>query len=261
MINSMINMHNGIITIALGKKYAKQAIFLARSCMINSPHVLRAVVTDTPDLLNDYYDIIIPYNNKEDPFSVKTRLYELSPFEKTLYIDADSLVYNNVDSFFNNLDENGFVYFGYKINEGIWYYDVKYICNIIKSSWIPKFNSGMLLFKKCDIAKLVFETAYYYFINHKNEGIEIPFFRGKNYPDEPMFSISLAKNNVEPVNDYGRFSRTLIKTKRVRLNILLNLASFIKDDRLISPLIVHFCGRKGGIYYFIEKLRLSLLSI
>jgi len=116
----------------------------------------------------------------------------------------------------------------------------------------------MLLFDKSDNAKQIFDTANYYFKNHQKEGIDIPFFRGKNYPDEPSFAIALAKHNIEPVNDYGRFSRTLIKTKRIRINILRKIASFIKDGKMMHPLVVHFCGRKGGLYYLREKIRLFL---
>jgi len=80
----MRNMLKRIFTIAIGKKYAKQAKYPSLSCMLNSPHTLRAVITDLPEMLKDFYDIIIPYNNKDDPFSLKTRLYELSLFEKNI---------------------------------------------------------------------------------------------------------------------------------------------------------------------------------
>jgi len=254
-MNKTMN-NKGIITIAIGKKYAKQAKYLALSCMLNSPHTLRAVITDSPDLLKNYYDIIIPWDNNDDPFSIKTRVFEFSPFEKTLFLDADSLVFHPLDSYWNYLENNNYVYEGFKLTEGEWYYDIQKICQIIHTQWLPKFNSGMFLFNKCDEAKNIFNTAYYYFINHKKEGIEIPYFRGKNYPDEPAFAIALAKHTVEPVNDYGRFSRTLIKSKHIRLNINKRVACFIKKGNIVHPLVVHFCGRRGSFYYFFEKLRL-----
>jgi len=257
----MTNTHRGILTIAIGKKYANQAKYLAHSCMINSPHTIRAVVTDSPDHLQNYFDIIIPFNNECDPFSIKTRLYELSPFEYTLFLDADSLVFHPVDDFWKHLEENPYVYEGTKLTSGNWYFDINEICKLLMLHWIPQFNTGQILFNKCEETKQVFDTANYYFFNHKKEGIEMPFFRGKNYSDEPFLAIALAKQGIEPINDYGRFSRTLIKAKCIRLNVKKRFARFVKNDRMVHPLVVHFCGRRNMLYYMIEKLRLSLLRI
>jgi len=258
-----MQLTKGIITIAIGKKYVKQAIFLARSCILNTPNTIRAVITDSPLVLKNYYDIILPWNNNNnyniDPFSVKTRIYEFSPFDKTLFIDADSLVFHPIDEYWNYLEENNYVYEGDKLTNGEWYFDIKKTCQLVQTSWLPKFNSGMFLFKKSEEAKNIFDTAYYYFVNHKKEGIDIPFFRGKNYPDEPALSIALAKHNIEPVIDYGRFSRTLIKSKNIHLNIKKRIAFFLKNGKMVFPLIVHFCGRRNIPYYLREKLRLFFI--
>jgi hypothetical protein len=248
----------GIITIAIGKKYAKQAKYLALSCKLNASDTRRAVITDKPELLNDFYDIIIHWDNNDDPFSVKTRIFELSPFDNTLYLDADSLVYNPIDEYWNYLENNNYVYEGAKLTQGEWYFNIEKICKTLNVPWIPKFNSGMLLFNKDERAKQIFDTAYYYFINHKKEGIDIPFFRGKNYPDEPAFAIALAKSNMEPVNDNGCFSRTLIGAKKIKLNISKHIAQIYKNGQTMRPLVVHFCGRKNALYYLREKFRLFL---
>lgn len=254
----MNKISKGILTIAIGKKYTVQAKYLAYSCMLNSPHTLRAVITDSPDMLDSCYDIVIPYKDHDDPFSIKTRLYELSPFEETLFLDADSLVFHPVDNFWNYLQDYFYIYEGAKLVSGEWYFDIEKTRLLINTQWIPKFNSGMLLFNKSEEARQIFDTAYFYFMHHKKEGIDIPAFRGKNFPDEPAFAISLAKHNIEPINDYGRFSRTLINAKNIHLNILKRIAYFFKNDKTMYPLVVHFCGRKGGLYYLREKIRLFL---
>ena len=251
-------MHKGILTVAIGKKYVDQARFLSYSCMLNSAHTLRAVITDSPESLSRFYDIIIPYNKNDDPFSLKTRLYELTPFDQTLFLDADSLIFHPIEYFWSFLDDQSYVYEGRKITSGEWYFDIGKTCKLIGTEWIPLFNSGMILFSKCDKTKEFFKTAYYYFANHKSEGISIPFFRGQNYPDEPMLAMALAKHNMEPINDYGRFSHTLIKAKKIHLNIIKKVANFYKDEKTMYPLVVHFCGRRGNLYYLREKIRLWL---
>ena len=247
----------GLITISIGEKYVKQAKYLAYSCMLNSPHTIRAVITDQPECLKNFYDIVIPFETKnDDPFSVKTRLYQYAPFEKTLFLDADTLVASNLDSYFEKLNNYSFAYEGKIINSGEWYADIKGLCETLNLPGVPKFNSGMLLFKKTEFVEKIFTDAYYYFMNHKKEGITIPYFRGKFFPDEPFFSISFAKNNLNPIEDYGRFSRTLIDANRIRVNIVKGYISFYKNNHTYFPLTVHLCGKFGNIIYIREKIRL-----
>ncbi|MDR2073421.1 MAG: hypothetical protein LBP60_08325 [Spirochaetaceae bacterium] len=247
----------GLITIAIGKKYACQAKYLAYSCMLNSPHTLRSVITDQPEFLTAFYDIIIPFDREcKDIFSLKTRLHLYTPIEKTLYLDADSLVFNNVDSFWEILQGRSFVYEGAMLEQGDWYVNIAETIKQLNLPWLPKFNSGMFLFTKTEKSSDIFDSAYYYFVNHKKENIYMPFFRENMYPDEPFLAIALAKNNILPVDDYGRFSRTLIRARKIHVNIIKRLSRMFKNGKMINPLVVHFCGKKGGLYYLREKLRL-----
>jgi lipopolysaccharide biosynthesis glycosyltransferase len=247
----------GLITIAIGKKYVRQAKYLACSCMLNSPHILRSVITDHPEFLTAFYDIIIPFNREyEDIFSLKTRLHLYTPFEKTLYLDADSLVVNNIDSFWEILKNCSFAYEGAILNRGEWYFNIEDLIKQLNLSWLPKFNSGMFLFDRSEKTSNIFDTAYFYFVNHKKENINVPFFKENMYPDEPFLAIALAKNNIMPIDDYGRFSRTLINARKIHVNIIKRISRIFKNGKMITPLVIHFCGKRGGLYYLREKLRL-----
>jgi hypothetical protein len=250
----------GIITIAVGEKYAKQARYLAMSCMLHCPWITRAVITDRPELLDNFYDITVLYKKEMgQPFSLKTRLYDLSPFEKTLYIDSDSLVVNNVDVLWDYIKNRTLAYEGAKITGGVWYYDINDAMRRINVPWIPKFNSGMFLFNKDEAAKAIFETAYKLMTGNNELGIE--FFRGNMLPDEPYLAAAFALNNIIPIDyseECGRFSRTLIGADHVKINSVKGFASFNKNEKPVFPLIVHFCGGLGGLYYFREKFRLIL---
>jgi hypothetical protein len=116
----------------------------------------------------------------------------------------------------------------------------------------------MFLFDRSEKAQNIFETAYYYFLNHKKENIEVPFFRGKSYPDEPFLSIALAKHGVKPVEDWSRFSRTLINAENIHLDVIKGIAHYTKDGNRVFPQIVHFCGKFGNIFYTKEKIKLTL---
>jgi hypothetical protein len=247
----------GVLTIAVGKKYITQARYLAFSCILNSPHTLRAVITDKPEILKHLYDIVIPYEESfGQPFLLKTRIYLHTPFYKTLYIDADSLVIKNIDSYWETLNHCPFVYSGTKITCGTWYFNITETMKKMNLAWIPKFNSGMFLFLKTKSAASIFEEASMQITNYK--GDEIAFFRKNMLPDEPFFAMDIKKNAIEPFNDYHRFSRTLILASNIKINVTKGFAFYIKDGIPVFPLIVHFCGRFGNIFYFFEKLKLNL---
>ena len=247
----------GIITIAIGGKYVKQAKFLAQSCILNSPHLPRAVITDCKDYLEPFYDIIIDYKKElGSPFETKTQLHLYSPFNKTLYIDADSLVYSNLETLFNTIDSSPFLYCGVPSKNGIWYYDIEKVIRECQVEWIPQFNSGMFLFSKNENSLEVFKTANALMQNHAD--LDIGFFRNNQYPDEPFFALALAKHGIEPFEDFGRFSRTLIGADSIRLNILMGYARFKKNGIWVFPSIVHFCGRLGNCFYTMEKFRLII---
>jgi hypothetical protein len=247
----------GLITIAIGEKYVRQARHLAYSAMLHAPQVLRAAVTDKPGLLADFYDATIPYNpDYGDPFAAKTRLHLYTPFAETLYVDSDSLVMRNFDSYWNALNERSFVYEGAMLNEGEWYFDIAKIRQQLSLPWIPKFNSGMLLFRNDETARAVFDTAFDYLTRQKEKDLGVDFFRRAMLPDEPFLAIALARLGIEPVEDHGRFSRTLIGATNIHVNAVKGFAFFTKNNRTVFPLIVHFCGRFGRFLLFWESLKL-----
>jgi hypothetical protein len=164
---------------------------------------------------------------------------------------------NNIDSLWDFLDDRSFAYEGKTHTTGVWYYDITKAMTQLKAPWIPKFNSGMFLFKKDEDSRKIFDTAYAMMTGENNMGIG--YFRKNMLPDEPYFAASFALNNVWPIersNEYGRSSHTLINAKKIRINVVKGISSFIKDETFIFPLIVHFCGRLGNIYYAREKIRL-----
>jgi hypothetical protein len=247
----------GLLTVGIGKKYAGQAKYLALSSLIKSPNTLRAVITDYPEQLKKYYDIVIPYDKEfDDPFLIKTRLCQYSPFEKTLFVDADSLIVSSVDGYWEFLDNQTFAYHGKLLHDGVWYLDIKKTIGQFNLPWFPQLNSGMLLFDDSEKSRGVFETAYHFMKNQRDENINIDYFRGTFYPDEPFIALALAKHGVKPVDDHARFSRTLIDVSNVHLDILKRIALYSKDEKAVFPHIVHFCGRFGNLIYRREKIRL-----
>jgi hypothetical protein len=249
----------GLITIAVGKKYIKMAKYLAYSGILHSPSILRAVITDDCDTLKGLYDFVIQYKPElGDPFETKTRLHLYTPFSQTLFADADSMIFTDLTFLWKFLDDNtNFAYYGTIKTEGKWYGDIKKICEISHIPWLPKWNSGMFLFKNNTSGIQIFEHAYSSFQTLRE--LNLAVLRGKMMGDEPCFSIALAKFNQRPVkDDYSRMSRSLILTKKVKIDIIKGIAQFLKNDHLNFPSIVHFCGQDHREIYVREKIKLFL---
>jgi len=247
----------GILTLAIGKKFNIQARYLAYSCILHSPTLPRAIITDNCGYFNDLYDVIIQYTaDMGDPFNVKLKLHNHSPFYETLFLDSDTLVYTDLNFMWNYFGEQSIVYAGNCRKEGEWYFkDIDKVLKYYDIPWIGQLNSGIFLFRKDEIGMNVLNYANELHENHGD--IEIPFFRGKMLPDEPFLAISFGKYDQSPQkNDFGRLGRSLINTKNVRLDITKGIAKFIKSGELIFPSIVHFTG--DNRLYLKEKIRLLI---
>ncbi|GAB6392368.1 MAG: hypothetical protein TREAZ_0686 [Treponematales bacterium] len=252
-----MNIKKGVITIAIGKKYADNAKYLALSAMLHAPHLHRAVITDCPKIVESYYDFVIPFDGDAmNPFALKTRVYRYTPFEQTLYLDADSLIMQNIDSCWDAFTERHFIYRGFLRTEGVWYFDRAEVIKALGIEWLPAFNSGMFLFDKSAQARAVFDIAFEYMTNHGELGVD--FFRGKNLPDEPYFAIAFAKHNILPYEEEcERFSRGISDVCYLNLNVIKGV-SYIQSNsgKHAFPLIIHFFGRFGAHFYRREKRRL-----
>lgn len=80
-----------ILTIAIGKvEYADAAKTLAASASVSG--VPCSVITD--GIVDSGFDHII-HTDESNPYKLKTQIHKLTPYDRTLYIDADSLIIPN----------------------------------------------------------------------------------------------------------------------------------------------------------------------
>jgi hypothetical protein len=96
----LFNMKTGILLIAFGRiGYMKMAFNMAKSLKFFSPDVKIALATDgTHTAIKDiekYVDVFIPIE-KGDPGDIKMSMYDLTPFENTLYLDVDGICIKDI---------------------------------------------------------------------------------------------------------------------------------------------------------------------
>ena len=200
----------GIITIALNKPFYKELAYtLAKSFKGKIPV---AVLTDGIDekkakafshviepRKKDYYDNLIL-----NPFKLKPHVYDYSPFDETIYLDADSIFYYNgrsIDSLFEQFNE-------FQIHEVkrwnktnferckmVWLKHVGLSLSHLFSAYnispefYPEYNSSFIYFKKSEANKRYFEQVQQNYTDRRTRFRKI----GGHYPDEMAFNLASAQ--------------------------------------------------------------------
>ena len=153
----------------------------------------------------------ITENGKREPYKAKTCIYDLSPYEQTLFLDVDMIMspYKSVDQIFFDMED---------IKLQIACHGEKNMDESLKSEWVElaevkekygfnhwyDLSSEFIYFEKCDYTKQFFDDAKYFYSHH---GLKLkeyseggfdpqPMFKSGT-PDELPFSLSLEKNGYK----------------------------------------------------------------
>jgi hypothetical protein len=111
----------------------------------------------------------------DDPFYIKLKLHNYSPFFETLFLDSDTLVYRDLGFMREYFGKQSIVYAGNCRKEGKWYFkDIDKVLRYYDIPWIGQLNSGIFLFRKDGTGMDVLNCASELYENHGD--IEVPFF-------------------------------------------------------------------------------------
>ena len=266
-------MSFGVITIAKGDWYVRLAIDLALSLKLHCPNLPRAVVSDQESIekLKPYYSEVIPIDQNLGSvagFEQKLCLEQYTPFEKTLYIDCDSLVVRSLDFISELYKEKIIGFVGKYETSGEWYgLSLKKLCEKFNFPYITKVQGGYLYFEKSSEVDQFFERARDFHLNSKQFGMEEWSWRGKNiFSDELALGLALTELNIKPINDFGktmRFPMGLTKKPEIDIlnsicNLKLQAGHYLAKNENSKPAIMHFCTWHNHPIYTRERTKLQL---
>ncbi len=213
----------GILILALGHpQYGRMAANLAASIRYNNAelpiHLVysgkaldhltaahKALFTSMANCPAAYYT----QHNKADYFKAKTYLYELSPFEETLYLDCDLLLYSktNLANLLLNLSMAGDFDMqsrGYTAMDTLHTYghythwcnpaDVKKLYGISAGRFY-QLSSELVFFKKTPTLKRFFESVQDLYAA---PGVPTPAFAG-SISDELAYNLAALQHHISPV--------------------------------------------------------------
>lgn len=221
--------NKGIVIVALGHdNYRRMAFNLAMSIRVSNPDAQIALISNAgvKDKFNifekQYFSHFIEVDEKDYSINgkreiplAKTMIYELSPFNETVYIDSDSIWIKNkkVSDLFNTYKD---INFGFTLyhpnahypvdsdNSNFWFKegetarDLRKYFKLKKDAYYYHLQSSFLYFKKSKEAEQIFARAKDLFITRDFQ------FRdwADSMPDELAFSLSLLNLNFKIENPY-----------------------------------------------------------
>jgi hypothetical protein len=101
----MSSDYRGVLYVATSDEFIEEANSSARSVREVMPDVSIAIVSDR-DVKSNVYDFCIKLDSPEYGFGDKILAMKQTPFEKTLYLDADTYVQSSVRYYYTHTYPN-----------------------------------------------------------------------------------------------------------------------------------------------------------
>lgn len=156
----------GFVTIATGQeRYYKLARNLLHSYRLFAKDPFPfAIISDRENEYTSEFDKVIVISDASNSYNDKLKLFRELPFEETIFIDADSLAYGDLNTWWDIFcDAGDFSLFGYAwrdLNCGRgWFIPSGMKQYGTDISFIPDFNGGVYYMRNTDACRHVFEIA------------------------------------------------------------------------------------------------------
>ena len=194
----------------------------------------------------------------------KTLLNTVTPYDRTMYIDADCLLFNTqVEVFWLRFRGMPFAVEGHRQSTGpvfactLGVKQAEDLCALAGVNALTVFNAGVMYFERGDDSDEVFRTAIDLFEGPHRDAISYPYKHAGEYADEPYFACALAMHGIAPVESKAG-ARLQVTTPNM-IEYVMDLT--VGDLRVIKPMpngkpllwsgaIGHFCGLSPMDTYF-----------
>lgn len=243
----------GFITIATGKEqYYEIARNLLRSYRFATKNPLPfALLCDTENEYTKEFDDVRIFDEAKCNYLDKLEMYALLPYDINIFIDADCLVYRDINRLFDIFENaDDFSCFGrvLPLDDKTGWFEYDNLKDEMKSQidYVVGLHGGIYYMRKTDLCKNVFDSAKAFSEDYYSYG-----FKGKftNPGDEPLIALSMAVNKCKPIpHDLSAIFCYWECENGIKLNLKNNSAYVVPEN--IYTDIVHWGTRftKTPIY-------------
>jgi hypothetical protein len=199
---------NSIFTIATGSQvYLRYAVNLARSFALYNEIETTSfyIVTDQqcalPEDLAFVRIMALPSEVAGEGLTPKLYLDLLAPTERSLFLDADCLVFRDLQFAFDRFRGRPMSVVGVAVADGDWCGpEAATLCSRFGFAAMPRFNGGLYYVERGAAAARVYETAR----QLRSQYDALGFHRHRTgLNEEPLVSLAMAIHSQEPIADDG----------------------------------------------------------
>lgn len=239
----------GVLTLATRSDYQK-AIGLALSLKVSNPGVPCAVACEAGlrALLEPYFDHVIDQFKEVKGFEHKVHLDQYTPFESTLFMDSDILVFKPLKPYMDSWAGHAYTACGLLVTEGFscFGFDRKRAMERIGADTFVQIDgAGHALFHKPECLP-VFERARQITAEYADYG------GGAKYADEDVMNYVMTEMNLPPMPYGDFFSRYCSGVPgTMKMDARSATCNFISTTTGLrfSPCIMHFAAREAPFSY------------
>ena len=236
-------MLKGFVTIATGdERYYRMARTLLRSYRQTCKSPVRfAVIADRENSYTAEFDDVVILDNPTNSWMDKLRLLDCCPYEENIFIDADCLVYQDINFFWGLFaDADDFSCFGKALpmdSRDGWFtaeaaavYPIKFITHL----------HGICYFIRRGETIKEMGTLCQDIINNYN-AVRYKGFNDK-LADEPVFALAMAVLDLKPIERNPEYYCFVPFATKLQSNYFTKEVSFEnpKDGRMDCCCIVHW---------------------
>jgi hypothetical protein len=178
-------MNEGVLYVATGKKYIDEALRSAKSVKENSDSISVSIVTDQL-IKSNIIDNVIHSDELTGTRGEANFHFDETPYEKTIYLDTDTIVSENISDLFTLLDrfDIGAAHAPSREATSVESYPYSDIPNSF-----PEYNRGVLVYRLNDQFRSFLDDYQHIYNKHLENG-------GINNHDQPAMRKALYKSNL-----------------------------------------------------------------
>jgi hypothetical protein len=219
-----------------------------------------------PDAYTAIFDQIIVA--PEDPTirgaMNKARLIDLTPYDRTMYVDADCILFNSrIEFFWRKFAGQPFAVEGHRQSAGqafacsLGEKDAAALCQRFGVPYLTVFNAGLMYFERNDKAQRIFQRVLELYRGPERDVVSYRYKHEGEYADEPYFAVALAEAGIPP-HESPTSLRLQVTTPNIvdgvfdldlgDIQVVKKLASGGHD--VWAGAFCHFCGLAPMDIYF-----------
>lgn len=253
-------MSFGILTLCTQDDYLK-AIGLALSLKVSNPGVPLAVACNPPHLkplLAPHFDFVIDQRPDVRGFAQKVHLDHYTPFDRTLFLDSDILVFKSVAPFIKEWGDVPYVATGRYVTGGFSSFKFDRNALLQRMGWgrmVCIDGAGHAYFCKPE-CETIFNRAREITANYKEIAGDI------RYADEDVMNIVLTEFGIVPPSRHPFFSRHLsAKRGTLEMDASLGKCHFVQAGSSLKgqpyePCMMHFAVNEAPLAYTRQLFKL-----